>query len=139
MVKTLFMATVRFTLAVFFVAMLLTGCNPKVMPAQPHPPASPHQIELYQAQPPKYELLGTVTVPSDLDTVWDKHGNANGLFDEMKRQAAQLGANGLMLLPLKHQIQSRISAGYRGEFYFVPMKGGKSPAAIAQAISVVTE
>ena len=68
MVKTLFMATVRFTLAVFFVAMLLTGCNPKVMPAQPHPPASPHQIELYQAQPPKYELLGTVTVPIDLDT-----------------------------------------------------------------------
>lgn len=114
------------------------GCaSPKVVPATKHDPNMPSAVQIYQKPPAKeYEILGTVTLKASDRYKWDDRGNADAAFDELKRQAAALGANGLLLDAPAGSTDVRITAGYHGEFYQIPAKLPRPVTAIATAIFV---
>jgi hypothetical protein len=118
-------------------ACLLLGCasKPQVLPTTgTHPPLSMDQVHLYQTPPDKYEILGTVT-----DNVrWDESGNATAGFEELLRKAAAMGANGLLFEADPGQFNLLATAGYKGQFYQVPISL-KPKTAIAKAIFVPSQ
>jgi hypothetical protein len=123
---------------VAFAAFVGGGCaSPKVVPTTKHDPASPSAVQIYQKAPAKdYEILGTVTLKASDKYKWDDRGNADAAYDELKRQAAALGANGLLLDAPKEATDARVTAGYHGEFYQIPVKLPRPVTAIATAIFV---
>jgi hypothetical protein len=122
----------------------LVGCasGPEIVPSKgPRPASSAAQVKIYEKAPAKYEMLGTVTTSRAEGAMWDERGNADAGFDSMLSKAAALGANGLLLKADEGQYDRRVTAGYHGKFYQVPVRGkpGASSIATAQAIYMLKE
>ena len=139
----------RFASCAFMFSAALTlllvdaGCasKPEIVPSSgPRAATSAAQVKLYDKQPKKYELLGTVTVTRAEGAKWDEKGDANAAFDTAKSKAAALGANGLLMRAEAGEYTYHATAGYHGTFYQVPVRG-KAGAAIGvmQAIYVLEE
>jgi hypothetical protein len=124
-------------------AFLLSACasKPEILPSSgPHSPTTADQVEIYQKEPKRYEKLGGVSVSRDEGAVWDDRGDATVGFDLLKRKAAALGANGLLLKAEEGKDEHRkILAGYHGEYYQVPVSTSTPPHGMAQAIFVRAE
>jgi hypothetical protein len=121
--------------------MALSGCstNPKVLPSSGnHPPTTPDQVKIYQAAPSEYEILADVYSPLSDKVHWDDQGNADAGFDELKANAARIGANGILLIAPPDATNVLVIAGYHGMMYKVPMKTNPKTA-VCQAIWVVKE
>jgi hypothetical protein len=114
------------------------GCaSPKVVPTTKHDSTMPADVTLYPKPPAKdYEILGTVRVTASEKYRLDDRGNADAAFDELKRQAAALGANGLLMDAPPESTDALVTAGYHGQFYQIPIKLPKPATAIATAIYV---
>jgi hypothetical protein len=132
-----------FALAALLVIGGGSGCASKpevVASSGPRPPTSATQVKIYEKQPKKYEMLGTVTVTRAEGAKWDERGDANAAFDTAKSKAAALGANGLLLSAAPGEHEYHATAGYNGKFYQVPVRGGKGAAiGVMQAIYVLEE
>jgi hypothetical protein len=119
------------------------GCasDPKIVPSSgTRPPSSKGQVKIYEKEPERYELLGTVTVTRAEGAKWDQRGNADAAFDAALAKAAALGANGLLLSAKPGESEYHATAGYHGKFYQVPVRGKKGDAVgVMQAIYVVKE
>lgn len=59
-------------------------------------PLAPDQVKLYLDPPASFETIGLVTASSDAG--WDEQGSMNYAVAELKKQAAKLGANGVLIL-----------------------------------------
>jgi hypothetical protein len=134
----------RYTrLAILSAALLLSACasKPEVVPSSgPRPPTSPDQVQIYQKEPKRYEKLGAVSVSRNEGASWDDRGDATAGFDILKRKAAALGANGLLLIAADEAANSkRITAGYHGNYYEIPVSRTTPPYGLAQAIYVLSE
>jgi hypothetical protein len=90
--------------------------------------------------PAKYEQLGMVSVEVTPDMRWDEKGDANKVFEALKRRAAEKGANGLLLEVPEPRMSGKATAGYMGTFYQIPVmaKDGQRTA-MAQAVYVVED
>jgi hypothetical protein len=115
------------------------GCASEVVPspAGGRKPTQPSEVKVYQSQPHKYELLGTVEVPVGGDVRWDEHGDATPGFEKLRAEAASHGANGLLLSVEGNT--AVVTAGYKGTFYQVPVRMGQPSTAMARAIYVLKE
>ena len=118
------------------VLLALVGCAPKVVESTgPRQPTSADQITIYQKEPSKYEVLGMVEVPIGGAIRMDERGDATMAFEELRRKAAALGANGLLLDEKKVPSDVMVTASHKGTFYQVPVN--RTPrAAKGQAIFV---
>jgi hypothetical protein len=114
------------------------GCSTShVVPASgDRPPTNAKDVKLYTNEPKKYEKLGTVEVPVGGDVRWDSNGDATPGFEKLKAAAAAKGANGILLLPGKSQVES-VVAGYKGKFYQVPLRRGTPSAVVVEAVFVI--
>ena len=135
---------VRYTsLAVLTAALLLSACSskPEVVPSSgPRAPTSADQVKILQKEPKRYEKLGMVTVSRDEGASWSDKGDATAGFDILKRKAAALGANGLLLkVDAPHDPKRMILAGYHDEWYQISVTTGTPPQGMAQAIFVLPE
>src|SRR5213083_2989370 len=105
--------------AMLFVA---AGCQakPEIIPSSgPRAAVPPDQVKIYQKPPLRYERLGVVSVAATRESPWDARGNADAGFDRLKEEAAQRGANGLLLVVDREQYYGRVLAGYHDTFYEV--------------------
>jgi hypothetical protein len=116
----------------------LTGCAPEVLPATWHAPSEPAVVKLYQKQPKKYELLGTIMVPITSDMQLNDRGDATPAFEALKAKAAAMGANGLLLMAPAGSTNVQVTAGYKGTFYQVPVNSNPKTA-VGQSIYVIKE
>jgi hypothetical protein len=126
--------------AIIGCAAVLAGCSgPEVLPPSgAHPVALPAQVKIYQKQPAKYELLGTINVPVTAAMKWDDRGDSTAGFEALQAKAAALGANGVLLKADQGLYDIEIGAGFKGTYYLVPLK--KEPrTAVASAIFVLKE
>src|SRR5687768_8633278 len=91
---------------------LATGCKSEIVPSSgSRTPTSPEQVKIYEKQPKRYEMLGTVSVPVGGEVRWDDRGHAKAGFDKLKQRAAALGANGLLLKVPEDQSDFLVLAG----------------------------
>ena len=120
-------------------AALLAGCSsPEVLPTTDHPPTGPQEVRFYQEEPKKYERLRTLALGITPDLRWDERGDATPAFEELKRLAGSVGANGILFKADPGSYDALALAGYHGAYYQVPVRtDSEQRTAVAQAIFVV--
>lgn len=82
--------------------ILMAGCTSSsaVLTGKRRPPISPDNVEVFLEQPIiRYEVVGFVTGHSE--SGWTQQSDTNRAFNNLKKQAASLGANGVIVDSIK--------------------------------------
>lgn len=85
-------------LTLLTVVLLLAGCasTHRTMLGAARPAIEPAQVRVYQAPPRRYEEIARLEASSAIG--FGTQGQTNAAIDRLVREAAQLGANGVLLL-----------------------------------------
>jgi len=95
---------------------------------------SPDKVKLYVQPPEEYEVVAIVKASSDAG--WTVQGSQDYAVQELKNQAAQIGANGVILGATGTK-SSAVVGGYGiGEIYEIPVE---AEVVSGQAIYVPTK
>lgn len=102
---------------IFWSALLIlvsTACasGTVIVTGTTRPAVAPETVRLYADPPADYEVIGLVSASSDAG--WTEQGDVNHAIAELKRQAAKLGANGVLIT----------STGDRASAVLVPQANG---------------
>jgi len=84
-----------------FVQLLGVSSNPgrfssAIVTGTVRAPITPEQVTIYLEPPAEFEAVGLVNASSDAG--WTEQGSVNYAIQELKEQAAKLGANGVLLV-----------------------------------------
>lgn len=92
-------AAVRGVAAVLGLAALLGACTTPapVVVGSKRPPIDPSQVKIYMSPPPVYEDVAMLNASSSSVLTVGGSQQMNKIIDELKKEAAALGANGVIL------------------------------------------
>jgi len=82
-------------------------------------PLDPSQVKLYLELPAKYEIIGIVNASSDAG--WTEQGSQDYAVQELKTQAAKLGANGVLLETTGERTSTAVGGHGTGYIYTFPV------------------
>lgn len=84
-------------LIISLLAISLVACasGSAIVTGTKRPPLEPSQVKLYTEPPAKYEVVAVVSASSDAGLT--EQGSVGYAVQELKNQAANLGANGVIL------------------------------------------
>jgi hypothetical protein len=114
------------------------SCSEVVTTSGPHPATTPGEVKIYTKPPGKYEILGTVTMPLAPDKNWEGDNDGTETIDNLKAQAAALGANGLLLAIDPKTYDYQLGLAYHNKNYNVPIKNNPRTA-MADAIYMINK
>lgn len=109
------------TIFVLLLAISLVACasGSAIVTGTKRTPVEPNQVNLYLEAPVKFEVIGIVNASSDAG--WTEQGSVDYAVQELKNQAAKLGANGV-LLGATGENTSTVVGGYgTGYMYAIPV------------------
>ena len=83
--------------AAFIAVCTIIGCasGSVVLTGTKRPPVSPTEVRLYAKAPAEYEVIGIVKASSEMGMT--EQGSMDYAVEELKKQAASVGANGVLL------------------------------------------
>jgi hypothetical protein len=89
----------KFVQYVFFPVMLcFAGCSTShVVVGKTRPATDPDQIKVFLSPPKRYETIAIVSSDSNGSFRFGAQGKVNAALNRAKKDAAKLGANGLLL------------------------------------------
>ena len=98
-------------------ALILYACasGSAIVTGMTRPPIDPSQVKLYLEAPTNYEVIGIVKASSD--SGWSEQGSQDYAIDEIKKQAAKLGANGVILATTGEKTTTAIGGYSSGVFF----------------------
>ncbi|GAB3382283.1 hypothetical protein [Lysobacter fragariae] len=98
------------------VAIALAGCASvhHVMLAPPRPAIAEQQVKVYQVPPKRYEEIARLDATSAVG--FGTQGQTNAAINRLAREAAKLGANGVLLLGVD-TVGSPVNLGVGGGTY----------------------
>jgi uncharacterized protein YbjQ (UPF0145 family) len=104
-------------LPVLLSLVLLAGCitGSHVVTGVVHQPTMAGSVKIYSEMPAGAEIIGTVSAMSNASLTWQ--GAKDQAVKELKKQAAKIGANGILLTDSKDDWQS--GAEVTGKAIFV--------------------
>jgi hypothetical protein len=121
-------------IAIMLVTAALAGCTTTraVLVGQARPPMSPASVQIF-LEPPKarYQEIANLTASSRGSLTLTTHGKIDKVIERLKKEAARLGANGVLL----HGVDSR-SAGSLGAGVSTESETGHSPYGLGFGTSV---
>lgn len=81
-----------------FAVLAITACasGSAIVTGTRRPRIAPEQVTLYLETPTSFEVIGLVNASSDAG--WTVQGSLDYAIKELKKQAAKLGANGVLIL-----------------------------------------
>ena len=82
-------------LSVFVLLSCSTAKGTVIVTGQTRPAITPTEVKLYLDPPTQYETIGLIEASCDVDTTAQKAQDM--VIDELKKQAAKVGANGVLL------------------------------------------
>jgi len=88
-----------------------------VVTGEKRTPVAPQQVKIYLEPPAAFEVIGLVNATSDAG--WTEQGSLDYAIAELKKQAAKLGANGVLLVSTGETTTGVIS----GKYYAIPVTG----------------
>ncbi|MCF7908165.1 MAG: hypothetical protein K9L86_04760 [Candidatus Omnitrophica bacterium] len=103
------------------VASFLIGCatGSVILTGTARPSTDPQSVKLYLEEPKKYDVLGVVEASSD--SGWTDQDSQDYAVAELKKQAAKIGANGVLLTNTGTQT-STMAGGYgSGAIWVAPV------------------
>lgn len=82
-----------------FTALLLAGCaaSSHILTGQKRPPIDQSQVKLYSRPPAKFEEVAIIEASSRNSWAVTDQGKVDVVIERLKEQAAQLGANGVLV------------------------------------------
>ena len=91
-------------LASTFVCLCILGCaSSHVITGATRPPISPTQVKIYSHPPASFEEVAILTATSQSSWAVTEQGKTNIVIERFKKEAAELGANGVILQGLNTQ------------------------------------
>ena len=101
--------------------LLLTACasGSAIVTGTVREPIDSNQVKLYTDYPEKYETIGVVKASSDAG--WTEQGSQDYAVAELKKQAAKLGANGVVLANVGESNSSIVGTYANGGVYTIPV------------------
>ena len=82
-------------------------------------PIAPGQVKIYLEAPAAFEVIGLVNASSDAG--WTEQGSLDYAVEEPKKQAAKLGANGVLLVSSGENTTTIIGGQGTGYLYAIPV------------------
>jgi hypothetical protein len=100
-------------LAVILVAAAMSGCQTShVLVGRARPPISPDQVVIYLHPPAdKYEEIALLDTSSKNSFSITAQGKTNAVINRLKKEAASLGANGILLSGVGDQAAGSVGSG----------------------------
>lgn len=105
----------------FAITILLAGCatGSSIVVGEVREAIDPSQVKLFLEKPEAYETIGIVKASSDAG--WTEQDSVDYAIEELKNQAAKLGANGV-LIETTGENNSSVIGGYgTGYLYAIPV------------------
>lgn len=92
------MRPVRLSALVFSV-LLLAACasTSHVITGKPRTPIDPSQVKVYTTAPPSYEEIAVIDATSSMSGAFGDQKKMDAVMERLKKEAAALGANGVLL------------------------------------------
>ena len=85
-------------LGLLFMLVLLTACtSSQIVVGKTRPPTRPEDIKVYLTPPAHFEEIALLDADSTGSFRITAQGKVNGVIDRLKKSAAKLGANGIIL------------------------------------------
>ncbi len=118
----------------FIILILLIGCasGSTIVTGTPRTPIDPNSVKLYVQEPVNYEVIGLVEASSD--SGWTAQESQDYAIDELKNQAAKIGANGVLLNTTGSKTSTMVGTTTGGIFYAVPIEA-KTVSGVAIFVS----
>ena len=82
-------------------------------------PVALDQVKLYLEPPASFEVIGLVSASSDAG--WTEQGSVDYAIEELKKQAAKLGANGVLLVSSGEKTTTVVGGYNTGYVYAIPV------------------
>jgi len=102
-------------MVIIFLSSCASGSH--ILTGQKRDSINPSQVKLYISPPQKYEVIGIVN--SSSDSGWTQQGDMDYAVEELKNQAARLGANGIILSGTGESTSSSVGAYNNGAIYAI--------------------
>ncbi len=120
-------------LAGVLVVGICAGCatSHTALVAPPRPATSPDSVQIY-LQPPAtaYEQIANLSASSRGSLRVTEHGKIDKVIERLKRAAAKVGANGILLYGVGHESAGAVGAGFDTESGHSPYVAGIGSSAI---------
>lgn len=103
------------------IAIFLMGCasGSSIVVGTVRESIDPSQVELYPESPQNYEIIGIVNASSDAG--WTEQQSVDYAVQELKNQAAKIGANGVLIESTGEQTSTVIGGYDAGYVYAIPV------------------
>jgi len=108
--------------ACYLAALFLIGCatatGSVILTGPARPSTNPQSVKLYQKEPKKYDVIGLVEASSDYG--WTDQKSQDYAVAELKKQAAKVGANGVLLTTTGTQTSAMVGGYGTGVMWAAP-------------------
>ena len=103
--------------AIVLSLLLLSACasGSHILTGHKRAPIKSNEVSLYSEPPEKYEVIGIVKASSG--SGWSQQGDMDLAVEELKNQAASLGANGVILSETGEIISTSVGTNSSGITY----------------------
>jgi hypothetical protein len=128
------------TITTIFVFSVLIGCatGSYIITGKARPAISPTEVKVYPNPPSQYETIGIVEASSDVG--FSTQAAQDRAIEELKKQAAKIGANGVILTNTGNRTSGGAGGAFvSGAFVSGVYGTGEAKTARAEAIYVVQE
>jgi len=103
--------------ALLAIAACATGSA--IVTGKTRTPLAPEQVRIYLESPASFEVIGLVNASSDAG--WTEQGSVDYAIEELKKQAAKLGANGVLLVSSGDRTSTIVGGQGTGYLYAIPV------------------
>jgi hypothetical protein len=110
-------ALVLLTFAMLVIAACASGSA--IVTGNTRAPIALEQVRIYLEPPADFEVIGLVSASSDAG--WTEQGSVDYAIEELKKQAAKLGANGVLLVSSGDKTTTVVGGYGTGFVYAVPV------------------
>src|SRR6267142_1031318 len=99
--------------AFVFSVLLLVACasTSHVITGKPRTPIDPSQVKVYSTAPPGYEEIAVIDATSRMSFAFGDQKKMNAVLERLRKEAAALGANGVLLQNTGTKSGGGVSAG----------------------------
>jgi len=106
---------------IFLIAISMMACasGSSIVVGEVRAPIDPDQVKLYLEAPANFEIIGIVNASSDAG--WTEQGSLDYAVQELKNQAAKLGANGVFIETTGDQTSTIIGGQGTDYQYAIPV------------------
>lgn len=105
------------------VAACATATGSSIVTGTVRPGTHAEDVKLYLEEPKQYKVIGLVEASSDAG--WTEQGSQDYAVGELKKQAAKLGANGVLLVSTGEDTSTIIGGYGTGTIWAVPVVAKK--------------